>query len=234
MKKNLVKLIAITLAAVMLLSIAGVVAERYIVSNTLRLPAVKSRPVETPVVVEEPVAEEPVVVEEPAVEEPAVEEPVVEEPAVEEPTVEEPVVEEPVVEEPVVEEPAVEEPVVEEPVVEEPAVEEPVVEEPAVEEPIVEEPVEEEPAFVAPELKLHISSNLTADSIVVAGTEMVLTLTVEGAEGYEYKIQWQVTEDGVTWTDLPGETGHSLSIILAPHHTGMSWRANVEIIAPVK
>ena len=162
------------------------------------------------------------------------EEPVAEEPVTDEPVVEEPVADEPVADEPVVEEPVAEEPVAEEPVAEEPVADEPVAEEPVVEEPVAEEPVTEEPAFVAPELKLNITSNLTADSIVVAGTEMILTLSVEGAEGYEYKIQWQVTEDGVTWTDLPGETGHYLSIILAPHHTGMSWRANVEVIAPVK
>ena len=237
MKKNLVKLIAITLAAVMLLSIAGVVAERYIVSNTLRLPAVKSRPVETPVVVEEPVAEEPVVeepaveepvVEEPVVEEPVVEEPVVEEPVVEEPVVEEPVVEEPVVEEPVVEEPVVEEPVVEEPVVEEPAVEEPVVEEPVVEEPVVEEPVVEEPA--KPELELFVSSNLTNESVVTEGTELVLTLTVKGADGWLYRIQWQQTTDGVNWTDVPGANDHYFALKLKPEHSGMYWRAIVEII----
>ena len=192
MKKNLVKLIAITLAAVMLLSIAGVVAERYIVSNTLRLPAVKSRPVETPVVVEEPVAEEPVV---------------------EEPAVEEPVVEEPVVEEPVVEEPVVEEPVVEEPVVEEPVVEEPVVEEPA-----------------KPELELFVSSNLTNESVVTEGTELVLTLTVKGADGWLYRIQWQQTTDGVNWTDVPGANDHYFALKLKPEHSGMYWRAIVEII----
>mgnify|MGYP000714953875 CR=1 FL=1 len=172
MKKNLVKLIAITLAAVMLLSIAGVVAERYIVSNTLRLPAVKSRPVETPVVVEEPVAEEPVV--------------------------------------------------------EEPAVEEPVVEEPAVEEPVVEEPVVEEPA--KPELELFVSSNLTNESVVTEGTELVLTLTVKGADGWLYRIQWQQTTDGVNWTDVPGANDHYFALKLKPEHSGMYWRAIVEII----
>ena len=163
---NQKKKMAIILASILALMLVGAaVASKIIASDPYRLPSVKHRPTETPVVTAEPTAvptaeptaeptEEPVIepTEEPAIEpteEPAIEpteEPVVEptEEPVTEPT-EEPAIEpteEPVtepIEEPVIE--PTEEPVVEpteEPVVE--PTEEPVIE--PTEEPIVE-PTEE-------------------------------------------------------------------------------------------
>ena len=170
MKKNLVKMIAITLAAIMLLCIGGAVAERYIVSNTYRLPTVKTRPVEAPEIL---AGEETVPAEEVTEEAPVAEEVIEEAPATEEVTVEE-----------------------------------------------------------LPTPVVSVSSNLTGETAVTVGTEMVLTLHISGVDGYDYTIQWQQTTDGITWTDMPGETGHELHIILQPAHAGVYWRAVVQVTGP--
>lgn len=123
-------------------------------------------------------------------------------------------------------------------VTEEPAVEptEEVTEEPAVEptEEVVEEPtVTEKPAAeatVKPEVTLTVTSNLAGQKVVLIGTEMVLTLTVDGAEGIDYSIQWQSSADGgATWDNVSGATGHQLKVILTQEHTGRLWRASINI-----
>lgn len=95
---------------------------------------------------------------------------------------------------------------------------------------IVDSPSAADLLDLPPELVLKVTSNLEDGARVLVGTEMVLTLTVEGAEGYEYTIQWQQTRDvGVTWEDVPGATDHQLRISLDPSHSGMYWRAVVNI-----
>ena len=80
---------------------------------------------------------------------------------------------------------------------------------------------------------LSVTSNLEGATQVFVGTEMVLTLTVEGLDGYAYTIQWQQSTDGgETWTDISGENDHQLIIILDVSHTDMYWRACVEMVAP--
>lgn len=79
---------------------------------------------------------------------------------------------------------------------------------------------------------VSVTSSLTGETAVTVGTEMVLTLRVDGVEGYDYTIQWQQTRDGVTWTDLAGETGHELHITLQLSHAGVYWRAVVQVTGP--
>lgn len=101
-------------------------------------------------------------------------------------------------------------------------------------EPTVEptaEPTAVPTAEPLPELTLLVSSNLAGMQTVSVGTEMVLTLTVEGAGDHPYTIQWQQSVDGgATWTDVPGANGHEYSIILDETHSGMYWRVNVELV----
>ena len=211
---NQKKKMAIILASILALMLVGAaVASKIIASDPYRLPSVKHRPTETPVVTAEPTAEpteEPVVepTEEPAIEpteEPVTEpteEPVVEpteEPAIE-PT-EEPVTkptEEPVIEpteEPVVE--PTEEPVVEptkEPVTE--PTEEPVVEpteEPAIEpteEPVVE-PTETPKPYDGPiavgNAEVHAAPD--ADSPVVFTVPNGAAIKVFSTEGDWAKVE---------------------------------------------
>ena len=138
----------------------------------------------------------------------------------------------------VTEEPAAEEPAAEptEEVTAEPAAEstEEVTEAPAVEptEEATEEPAAEstEEVVEEPEMSLTVTSNLAGKKAVLLGTEMVLTLTVDGAEGCAYTIQWQSSADGgATWTDVPGATEHQLKVILMQEHAGLLWRASINI-----
>lgn len=220
MKKSIRQ--AIILAMVMILAVTSTALADTIVSSSFKFNSVMEQPEATPAV--EPEAEP---TEEPAAEptEEVVEESVVpEEPAVE-PT------EEVVEESAVTEEPAVEptEEVVEEPAVtEEPAVEptEEVVEEPAATEEPTAEPTAE--PTVEPEVTLTVTSNLAGRKAVLIGTEMVLTLTVDGAEEIDYSIQWQSSADGgVTWENVPGATEHQLKVILMQEHAGLLWRASI-------
>lgn len=214
MKKSIRQ--AIILAMVMILAVTSTALADTIVSSSFKFNSVMEQPEETPTVEPEAEATEEVT-EEPAAEptEEVVEEPVeTEEPATE-PTEE-------VVEEPVVTEEPATEPTEE--VTEEPAAEptEEVTEEPAAES--TEEVVEE------PEISLTVTSNLAGKKAVLLGTEMVLTLTVDGAEGCAYTIQWQSSADGgATWTDVPGATEHQLKVILMQEHAGLLWRASINI-----
>lgn len=93
------------------------------------------------------------------------------------------------------------------------------------------EPTAEPTPEPLPEPVLNVTSNLTGKKIVAVGTELVLTLTVEGAEGYEYLIQWQQSSDGGnTWTDIPGANQHQYSLILEKSHTGLYWRAIIDLL----
>lgn len=117
---------------------------------------------------------------------------------------------------------------------EEPAVtEEPVVEptEEVVEE-TVAEPTEEPTAEPLPEITATITSNLGELETVGVGTEMILTLTVEGNEGYAYTVQWQKSTDGVNWQDIEGANGDQFRLILAKEHSGVYWRATVVLVDP--
>ena len=154
---------------------------------------------------------------------PAAEEVTEEAPVAEEVTEEAPAAEEVTEEAPATEEVTEEAPVTEEVIEEAPATEEVIEEAPATEEVTVEE---------LPTPVVSVSSNLTGETAVTVGTEMVLTLHISGVDGYDYTIQWQQTTDGITWTDMPGETGHELHIILQPAHAGVYWRAVVQVTGP--
>lgn len=79
-----------------------------------------------------------------------------------------------------------------------------------------------------PEIVLTVTSNLAGQKAVLIGTEMVLTLTVDGAEEIDYSIQWQSSADGgATWESVPGATEHQLKVILKQEHAGLLWRASI-------
>lgn len=95
----------------------------------------------------------------------------------------------------------------------------------------------EEPTEVQdnePDIHLSVTSNLGGRTVVVQGTELVLTLKVEGAEGYAYTIQWQQSSDGgATWTDIAGATDAQYRLKLKPDHTGLYWRATIDLGEPI-
>ena len=226
MKKSIRQ--AIILAMVMILAVTSTALADTIVSSSFKFDSVMEQPEATPSV--EPEAEP---TEEPAAEptEEAAEEPAVTEEPVAEPTEEaagEPAVTEEPADEPTEE--AVEDPAV----TEEPAAEptEEVVEEPAATEEPVAEPAAEPTAEPLPEITATITSNLGELETVGVGTEMILTLTVEGNEGYAYTVQWQKSTDGVNWQDIEGANGDQFVLILAKEHSGVYWRATVDLVDP--
>ncbi len=80
------------------------------------------------------------------------------------------------------------------------------------------------------QLKVTVSTNLEGKTRVRAGTEMVLTMHVEGLRNRPCKIQWQQSVDnGETWQDIEGATEEQYKLILAPEHTGMLWRVTIEV-----
>lgn len=215
MKKNIRK--AIVMALALMMAMTAVAQADTIISPVFRLPGAASRPTEVPTV--EPTAEPTV---EPTAEPTA--EPVVEVTA--EPTVE-PTVEpiaEPMVE--VTAEPTVEPTI-------EPTVEPTV--EPTAEptEVPTAEPTAEPTPEPLPEITVDVVSNLAGKAYVFAGTELVLTAVIEGAEGYDYTLQWQQSnDDGATWQDIAGANGMSYSLVLGTEHNGISWRVTVDLIDP--
>lgn len=95
---------------------------------------------------------------------------------------------------------------------------------------VTAEPTEAPTAEPLPEITVSISSNLAGKRAVRVGTEMVLTMTVENAAGRAYTIQWQQsTDDGATWSDIPGANGEQYSLSLQREHTGMLWRVTIDI-----
>lgn len=96
----------------------------------------------------------------------------------------------------------------------------------------VVEPTEEPTAEPLPEITATITSNLGELETVGVGTEMILTLTVEGNEGYAYTVQWQKSTDGVNWQDIEGANGDQFRMILAKEHSGVYWRATVVLVDP--
>lgn len=82
-----------------------------------------------------------------------------------------------------------------------------------------------------PNFTARVKSNLDELDYVGVGTEMVLTLVVEGNGDYAYTVQWQMSTDmGKNWQDIAGETGNQLRVILGQEHNGVYWRAVVELV----
>lgn len=107
-----------------------------------------------------------------------------------------------------------------------------VTEEPAAEptEEVVEETVVEPTEEPLPLPTISVSSNLAGRSIVAPGTQMVLSMSVEGAAGRAYTIQWQQSSDnGASWTDIPGANAEQYVLKLSSEHSGMIWRVTIDI-----
>lgn len=81
-------------------------------------------------------------------------------------------------------------------------------------------------AEVVPLAKVHV--NLPAEGTIAVGDEIRFTADLEGC-GNSPWIQWQYSEDGVTWRDIPGANGISLDIVLTPANSHSHWRAAVTI-----
>lgn len=80
-------------------------------------------------------------------------------------------------------------------------------------------------------VQLLVTSNLDGQERVKMGTEMVLTATLVNAEGLDMVIWWQQsTDDGQTWTDIPGAVGSQYKEIITRENAKMTWRAVADLV----
>lgn len=81
-------------------------------------------------------------------------------------------------------------------------------------------------------VRLLVSSNLDENQPVKVGTEMVIDATIEGGEGMKFHIWWQYsTDDGQTWTDVPGAVGAQYKEVITRENADMVWRACADFIS---
>ena len=75
------------------------------------------------------------------------------------------------------------------------------------------------------DLKIRISSDWPAGQTGYVGAQITLTATLTGFENYEhYVLQWQYTEDGNTWYDIPGANEITYTYTLDEATTNYNWR----------
>ena len=54
-----------------------------------------------------------------------------------------------------------------------------------------------------------------------------LDAVLEGYDGFVYTLQWQISEDGLTWTDIEGATESRLDVLVDENNYQMQWRVVV-------
>jgi len=53
-----------------------------------------------------------------------------------------------------------------------------------------------------------------------------------GYEGLDYSLQWQYSTDGENWTDVEGETGEKMDVVVTEENDLYYWRIVVDIHVP--
>lgn len=71
---------------------------------------------------------------------------------------------------------------------------------------------------------ITLTSNLTGQTVIYEGTIAELTATLIGFEEGAYTVQWQVSEDDVTFTDIPGATELVYSFPVDAHNIRCYYR----------
>ena len=79
------------------------------------------------------------------------------------------------------------------------------------------------------ERSVKITSNLGSAGTVEEGRTLVLTAHLTGYDDVDYEIQWQQSEDGVSWDDIDGANGTQYTVILTEDKGGYLWRASVSV-----
>ena len=92
----------------------------------------------------------------------------------------------------------------------------------------------EEPVYEIVEKipELHIDMNVDENSYnpVVS----LKAVSLEEFEGLDYKLQWQISNDGINWNDLENETGEKLNVVLGTDDSQFGWRLVVRIRIPAE
>ncbi len=87
---------------------------------------------------------------------------------------------------------------------------------------------------LAPELKVSIEALYESETPALGDTvTFVSAVAVENGqiESGSLSYQWQYKSGGGEWTDLPGETGDTLSVVLSEDNAGYVYRLIVQALA---
>lgn len=79
------------------------------------------------------------------------------------------------------------------------------------------------------ERSVKITSSLGSAGTVEEGKRLVLTAHLTGFDDVDYEIQWQQSEDGISWDDIDGANDTQYTVILTEDKDGYLWRASVSV-----
>lgn len=81
---------------------------------------------------------------------------------------------------------------------------------------------------------IKVSSNIDGQSVVYAGTEIILTAALTGFEDDEYTVQWQYSPDGGTSIyDVEGGNELQHAFIINDENADWLWKICITILEPV-
>ena len=55
-----------------------------------------------------------------------------------------------------------------------------------------------------------------------------------GYDGFEIILQWQISPDGINWTDIEGANSRSYDVVMTPENNHSFWRVQVKVISPMQ
>lgn len=81
-----------------------------------------------------------------------------------------------------------------------------------------------------PEEERDITINVTFDTPnPVIGDTAHFSAVLTGYEQLTYTLQWQYSPDQTEWTDLPGETGETMDVVVTEENNTVFWRIVVDV-----
>ena len=81
-----------------------------------------------------------------------------------------------------------------------------------------------------PETERDIAINVTFDTPnPVIGDTAHFSAVLTGYDQLTYTLQWQYSPDQTEWTDLPGETGETMDIVVTEENNTVFWRIVVDV-----
>lgn len=74
----------------------------------------------------------------------------------------------------------------------------------------------------------------TAQEDLIFGEEATLVAELHGYDNAVYTLQWQTSLDGETWTDVPGATDSSYTVVVSEENYMNYWQIQVKITDVLK
>ena len=57
---------------------------------------------------------------------------------------------------------------------------------------------------------------------------------LQGYDGLDYALQWQMSPDAETWIDVEGETGQTMDLQMTEDNCTLYWRVMVYVYIPLE